>query len=129
MDKILTVIGKKVSNDVTKGEDHSVPEDLGEVAANQLLDEIYRGGCVDSSFQALAILFMVLGPPDVSKIIIGTMTDNTVAMLRHLRDFFGVICNLEHYRPEVDSEIVPGDKKILITCLGVGFVNLNRRVL
>lgn len=49
----------------------TVAEDLGVLVANRLLDEIYRGGTVDSSYQWLAILFMSLCVKDVSKFVTG----------------------------------------------------------
>ncbi|KAL3274826.1 hypothetical protein HHI36_019609 [Cryptolaemus montrouzieri] len=66
---------EQVSNVVTNGEDPSLPEDLGEAAAQRLLYEIYLGGVVDSTSQSLAILFMALGQKDVSKIVTGPLTD------------------------------------------------------
>lgn len=50
----------------------TVPEDLGMEVAHKLLEEIYRGGCVDSSYQWLAALYMSLSAKDVSKFITGT---------------------------------------------------------
>ena len=52
----------------------SVPEDIGIEAANTLLEEIYRGGCVDSANQYLAFLFMVLNQKDVSRILSGILS-------------------------------------------------------
>lgn len=49
-------------------------EEVGEEAALRLLEEIRRGGCVDSYSQCLVLLFMVLGPKDVSKIMLGPLT-------------------------------------------------------
>lgn len=49
----------------------SIPEDLGQEVAMRLLDEIYRGGCVDSSYQWLAALYMALGQKHVSKFLTG----------------------------------------------------------
>ncbi len=52
----------------------SVPEDIGLQAAYNLLEEIYRGGCIDSSQQYLAFLFMVLNQKDVSRILSGVLS-------------------------------------------------------
>lgn len=60
-----------ISNMVQNGEDPTVPEDLGKAAAHKLLEEIYRGGCVDSSFQWITALFMALSAKDVSKFLTG----------------------------------------------------------
>ena len=45
-----------------------LPEDIGREAALQLLEEIWKGGVVDSTHQSLILLFMVMGPEDVSKV-------------------------------------------------------------
>ncbi|CAG0881656.1 unnamed protein product, partial [Cyprideis torosa] len=55
-----------------KGPTH--PEELGERVAYNLLEEVYRGGCVDSVAQSLALTLMAFGAPDISKIIIGPLT-------------------------------------------------------
>lgn len=55
----------------------SVAEDLGERAAYLLLEEIYRGGCVDSSNQHLVLLLMALGPKDVSRVLLGPISPYT----------------------------------------------------
>merc|ERR1712131_252767 len=38
--------------------DPVLPEDLGKDCAKRLLEEVYRGGCVDSSNQSLVLLYM-----------------------------------------------------------------------
>ncbi len=55
----------------------SVAEELGEQAAYLLLEEIYRGGVVDSSNQHLVLLFMALGQKDVSKVMLGPLSPYT----------------------------------------------------
>jgi RNA 3'-terminal phosphate cyclase-like protein len=50
------------------------PEDVGVIASKMLLNEIRKGGCVDSPSQWLNLLLMVLAPEDVGKIRIGKMT-------------------------------------------------------
>lgn len=50
------------------------PEDVGIIASKLLLNEIRRGGCVDTTSQWLNILLMILSPEDVSKIRIGELT-------------------------------------------------------
>ena len=44
------------------------PEDFGEKAAKLLLEQILRGGCVDGQHQALTLLFMALGPEQLSRV-------------------------------------------------------------
>lgn len=54
-----------------------VPEDLGELAAKRLFEEVYRGGCMDSSFQCLVCVYMTLTQKNVSQFIIGPLSPYT----------------------------------------------------
>jgi len=45
----------------------SLPEDLGKQGAVLLLEEVQRGGCVDSSSQTFVLMLMALSPEDVSR--------------------------------------------------------------
>jgi RNA 3'-terminal phosphate cyclase-like protein len=56
------------------GDGPSVPEDVALKATHNLLEEIYRGGCVDSSNQYLAFVFMVLNQKDVSRVLSGILS-------------------------------------------------------
>lgn len=47
------------------------PEDLGIMAARQLLEEMRRGGCVDRGWEWLVALMLVLGGEDVGRVTIG----------------------------------------------------------
>lgn len=46
-----------------------------------MLMEILRRGVVDSVSQSVAILYMALGPEDVSKLRVGKLTEYTYAPL------------------------------------------------
>lgn len=115
------------------------PEEVGEDAVFRLLEEIRRGGCVDSYSQCLVLLFMVLGPNDVSKVMLGPLTTQAMYMLRHIRDFFSVSFKIDEYQPEdmddddSDDEDkqeakkrLTGADKIVLTCVGTGFVNFSK---
>jgi len=65
------------SNSHGDGKTPSVAEELGEQAAFHLLEEIYRGGCVDSTNQHLVLLLMTLGPKDVSRVLLGPLSPFT----------------------------------------------------
>jgi RNA 3'-terminal phosphate cyclase-like protein len=45
-----------------------VPEDLGLLAARQLLAEIKRGGCCDRGWEWLVTTMVVLGAEDVGRV-------------------------------------------------------------
>ncbi|KAK9885908.1 hypothetical protein WA026_013782 [Henosepilachna vigintioctopunctata] len=119
---------EQVSNIASDGKELSLPEDLGEAAAQRLLLEIYLGGVVDTTSQSLAIVFMALGQKDVSKIVTGPLTEYAIGFLRHLREFFGITFKVEHYQPEESTEGL-GSEKVSLTCVGIGYSNISRRVI
>jgi len=59
-----------------------LPEDLGERAALALLDELFLGGCIDSSNQSFALLLMAVSSNDnISAVKLGRITEQSIAML------------------------------------------------
>ncbi|XP_029920785.1 RNA 3'-terminal phosphate cyclase-like protein isoform X2 [Myripristis murdjan] len=106
--------------------DPVLPEDLGRDCAKLLLEEIYRGGCVDSSNQSLALLFMTLGQQDVSKALLGPLSPYTIEFLRHIRDFFQIMFKMETQKASEDE--MKGGDKVLMTCVGVGYSNINKTI-
>lgn len=118
---------EQVSNVVSEGQAPSSPEDLGVKAAHRLLEEIFYGGCSDSTFQSLAALFMCLGQKDVSKFMTGPLSQYTITFLQHLKEFFGITFKLEHFLPPNEDDVIPGADKVLLTCVGIGYTNLNKK--
>ncbi|XP_077917481.1 RNA 3'-terminal phosphate cyclase-like protein isoform X11 [Halichoerus grypus] len=100
-----------------------LPEDLGRNCAKLLLEEIYRGGCVDSTNQSLALLLMTLGQQDVSKVLLGPLSPYTIEFLRHLKSFFQIMFKIE---TKPCGEELKGGDKVLMACVGVGFSNLSK---
>ncbi|KAL3090903.1 hypothetical protein niasHS_007278 [Heterodera schachtii] len=126
--------GEAMSRPKGQNEDQTVPEEIGEQAARRLLDEIHMGGCADSSCQSLAATFMTLCDRDVSKFLLGPLTINSVHTLRNLQMFFEQMFKLEEWW-KVMKEIVGkggnamkngSEDKCLMTCVGVGFFNINK---
>ncbi|XP_063238044.1 RNA 3'-terminal phosphate cyclase-like protein [Bacillus rossius redtenbacheri] len=109
----------------------SVPEDIGKLAAFNLMEEIYRGGCVDSTFQSIAAMLMTLSPKDVSKIVVGPLSPYTIQCLRHIRDFFGLTFKLEPFKTsdEEEEELKLGGVKIIMSCIGIGYINYSKRTM
>ncbi|XP_055334450.1 RNA 3'-terminal phosphate cyclase-like protein [Paramacrobiotus metropolitanus] len=105
------------------GRPPSVPEDLGEKAADLLLEEIYRGGCVGMVNQSLALLLMALGQSDVSKVEMGSLSPFSIQFLRYLRDFFGVV-----FRISQETDGAKSDGCAIFTCVGIGYSNINKTV-
>eukprot|EP00756_Hemistasia_phaeocysticola_P061380 Hpha_TRINITY_DN4861_c0_g1::TRINITY_DN4861_c0_g1_i1::g.20318::m.20318/K11108/RCL1; RNA 3'-terminal phosphate cyclase-like protein len=99
----------------------STAEDVGLACAKLLLDQIKKGGCVDSHHQALAIILMALSPEEVSMIRFGELTDAGDEAVRLCGEFFGVSFATKrdtsyHFSPTV-----------LYSCLGTGLVNLSKK--
>lgn len=113
-----------------KGEKEAaiVPEDLGKSAAMALLREVYRGGCVDSTHQTLALLYTALGQMDVSKVMLGNLTPYTIQFMRHMKDFFNLMFKIDKVRETLNNDEAArgSDQKYIVTCMGVGFSNLNK---
>ncbi|NP_001089932.1 uncharacterized protein LOC735001 [Xenopus laevis] len=101
-----------------------LPEDLGRNCAMLLLEEIYKGGYVDSVNQSLVLLLMTLGQQDVSKVLLGPLSPYTIEFLRHLRSYFQIMFKMESKTFEERK----GAEKVLLTCVGVGFSNLCKPV-
>jgi len=109
---------------VPRGSDNTA-EDVGILAANYLLDEIYKGGCVGTINQSLAAVMMTLCEPNVVKVTTGPFTPYTVQCLRHIRDFYNIMFKLE----TVQQGRATGAAKVQMTCVGVGFSNYSKTAL
>jgi RNA 3'-terminal phosphate cyclase-like protein len=96
----------------------NVPEDIGKHTATLLLEEIKKGGCVDSVNQYLVFLLMALTPEDVSKVRVGKLNEYAIQYLRHIRDFFGVVFKIV---PEHETHTV------IVSCKGSGYHNIARK--
>lgn len=81
---------------------------------------------MDSTSQSLAILFMSLGPKDVSKLVIGPLSEYSIWFLRHLREFLGITFKLDPYENEMEGS---GSEKVLLTCVGIGYTNISKRTI
>lgn len=68
----------------------------------------------------MALLLMVLGAEDVSRVRLGRLSPQAVALLRHIRDAFGICFKLE---PD------PASGTVLAVARGISFGNISRRAL
>ncbi|KAJ3333069.1 hypothetical protein HDU93_008801 [Gonapodya sp. JEL0774] len=95
------------------------PEDLARRCVQGLLREIDLGGCVDSGCQWLACLMMVVAPEDVGKVRFGReVTPFTIQYLRDIKTFFG-----SEFKVTEDPET----SEVLLSCVGVGYVNFSKK--
>mmetsp|Transcript_24346 Transcript_24346/g.49167 ORF Transcript_24346/g.49167 Transcript_24346/m.49167 type:complete len:461 (+) Transcript_24346:141-1523(+) len=123
-----------------------LPEELGQRSATLLLQEILRGGCIDTHAQSFALLMMCLTPEDVSRIRLGPLSRYTVVTLRLLKEAFGVEFKLKMEEGErgsgggdgsgsegEDEEEFYGENgkrrvggTVVCSCLGIGYRNMAR---
>ncbi|KAJ3212963.1 rRNA-processing endoribonuclease [Dinochytrium kinnereticum] len=94
------------------------PEDLGVRTARLLLTEIRKSGCVDTISQWLVCLMLALGPEDVGKVRVGQVGIFTIQYLRDIKAFLGVA-----FKITPDNET----RTIMLTCVGSGYVNVNKK--
>ncbi|RNA31277.1 RNA 3 -terminal phosphate cyclase [Brachionus plicatilis] len=88
----------------------NVPEDIALKATHNLLEEIYRGGCVDSANQFIAYMLMVINQRDVSRILSGIFSPFSIHFMRAIKDSFGVRFKIEPCRSQ---EVDFNHKKII----------------
>ncbi|KAI9322574.1 RNA 3'-terminal phosphate cyclase [Dichotomocladium elegans] len=97
----LNLVAESTTGALLSGEKAAEPgmtaEDVGLLGAKILLREISKGGCIDTSSQWLNLLLMVLCSEDMSKIL--------------------------SFKIKVDEE----SKTTLMTCVGIGYVNHNKK--
>jgi RNA 3'-terminal phosphate cyclase-like protein len=96
-----------------------VPEDIGRLASQALLEEVRRGGVVDGCHQGLLLMLAALGPEELNQVRLGPLTPHTVRTLRCVRDVLGVTF---HMKAEV------GSGTIFLTAVGAGVKNLAKKV-
>jgi len=54
----------------------------------------------------------------------------SVKFLQHIRDFFGISFKLDtKTNDEDEDEVNMGTTKVIMTCLGIGYTNINKRTL
>eukprot|EP00667_Euglena_gracilis_P016243 EG_transcript_16968 len=89
------------------------PEDMGVLAAKRLLEQLLQGGVVDRAHQPLTLLLMALGPEQLSKVMLGQLTEAAENMRRLLESYFGVTFSVQsRRRPGVPHAVPP---RLLVT--------------
>ena len=98
--------------DATQVRGAELPEDLGQWGAFVALEEIKRGGCIDTTAQSFVLLLMCLGSENVARIRIVTLSHYTIVSLRLFKQVLGFDFTA---KPDHDS------KRVLLSCLGTGY--------
>ncbi|EPY43051.1 RNA 3'-terminal phosphate cyclase-like protein [Angomonas deanei] len=100
------------------------PEEVGQRAAYRLLDQLYEGGCVDSSHQLMVLLLMALSPDEVSTVRLGPLTRSGVSALVLMESFFGVSCAIKQEDSFAGSHL---PSSTLVTCIGSNLINVSKK--
>ena len=83
-----------------------LPEELGERAAQAMLDEIFNGGVIDATNQSTLLMMMALSSGDnISQVKLCRVTQQSIQLLRHLKTFF----NLQFRIKECDDDVFGDD--------------------
>ncbi|XP_054168855.1 RNA 3'-terminal phosphate cyclase-like protein [Oppia nitens] len=124
-------------------ETEAVAEDIAREATYALLNDIYRGGAVDTQSQPLCTLFMAFGQRDLSKVLLGPLSPFSIQLFRHMKQFVDLTFKLDTQSTAsssttaasatndddmIDDELRLGSTKLLATCVGIGYTNLNKTV-
>ncbi|CAH8653575.1 unnamed protein product [Schistosoma rodhaini] len=118
-------------------------ETIGKLAAHRLLDQIYRGGFIDSGTQSLAFVLMACeSGRNASRLAVGNLSEYSVCTLRLIQKFLGVTFNF-HYQSQNnliklseedveanknESDINSNSKILVATCFGAGVQNINKSI-
>ena len=118
----LTLVAESTTG-VLRGRDCTAEEGKaadavgGECAAG-LVEDAGRGGCVDGVHEAFMFLWMALTPEVVSRVRVGRLSSWGVDVLRLVDAFFSV---------RMDLQADEASDTVLVTAMGSGYQNLNRR--
>lgn len=96
-------------------------EDMTLRVCTSLLRQIKRGGIVDQSHQWMVVLLMALCPDDLSKVVFGPLAEGLDVLLEDIKSFLGVSFKIH------EDASGRGRKTMTLSCIGSGYVNLNRR--
>lgn len=109
------------------GEAASLPEDLGEKVAYELLEELSNSCVVGRNQLALALVFMTIGKEDMGRLKVhkAQIDENIVHVLRDIQAVFGT----EAFLKDGADEAAPGEEDYMtISIKGVGFTNASKKI-
>lgn len=102
----------------------SLPEDLGETVAYQLLEELTKSTCLGRSQLKLALAYMTIGKEDVGRLRLNKdqIDEQFVWFLRDIKSIFGTEAFLKDGSEEGD------DNYMTVTIKGIGFVSASKKI-
>lgn len=102
----------------------SLPEDLGETVAYQLLEELTKSTCMGRNQLKLALAYMAIGKEDVGLLRLhkDQIDELFVWFLRDIRSIFGTEAFLKDGAEEGD------DNYMTVAIKGIGFVSASKKI-
>ncbi|CAK9439600.1 uncharacterized protein LODBEIA_P37000 [Lodderomyces beijingensis] len=107
------------------GGTQGLPEDLGELTAYQLMDEITKSGGVGRFQLALCLVFMTIGKEDIGRIKVhdSQIDENLIHDLRDIKELFGTEAFIQN-----DTDLDANDEYKIISLKGSGFTNISKKI-
>lgn len=105
------------------GDAGDVPEDIGNVVAYHLLEEISKSAAVSRDQLPLALVYMVIGKEDIGRLRITSdqIDEKLINLLRDIKSIFGT----EVFLKPVDYD---NTDDFIATIKGMGFTNTSKKI-
>ena len=100
---------------------HVNAEDIGLNAAKLLLDQIKKGGCVDTHHQSICLFLMSLAPEEVSQVRLSSLTPAGDNMIQICREFFSV-----SFTSSKDDTYSYSPTSVY-SCIGSALINVSKK--
>lgn len=105
----------------------SLPEDLGEKVALELLHELSNSCVLGRNQLLMALAFMVIGKEDIGRLKLhkAQIDESFVWWLRDIKEIFGT----EVYLKDLADEPLPGDEDCMMASVrGIGFTSASKKI-
>lgn len=111
------------------GKAGSLPEDLGETVAYQLLDELTKSACFGRNQLKLVLAYMAIGKEDVGRVMLhrDQVDEKFVWYLRDLKEIFGTQAYLQEGTDLIDNP-KESDKYMTLALKGIGFTSASKKI-
>lgn len=109
------------------GSSGTLPEDLGERVAYELLDELTKSCVIGRNQVMLSLCYMTIGKEDVGRLKLHKeqIDDNFVWCVRDIKNIFGT----EVFLKDGAEDAIPGEEDFMsISVKGIGFTNASKKI-
>eukprot|EP01064_Diplonema_japonicum_P002248 TRINITY_DN11434_c0_g1_i1.p1 TRINITY_DN11434_c0_g1~~TRINITY_DN11434_c0_g1_i1.p1 ORF type:complete len:381 (+),score=67.92 TRINITY_DN11434_c0_g1_i1:45-1145(+) len=114
-------LSEELACDITAMQKQVTAEEIGTAAAKLLLDQVKRGGCVDSHHQATALLLMAVSPEEISRVRFGQLTPAGEKCIEICRELLSVT-----FTSKVDNTYTYSPTTVY-SCVGCSLTNVSKK--